>query len=91
VTSFRGPDGGYQLARAAADISVADVITAMEGGVAMTECCESAGLCFQDNNCSMQKNWKKINKMVYDMLAKITVTDMLGPVSQMGLGVYRGK
>lgn len=78
VSSVRGAEGGYQLNRQASQISLAEVIVAMEGGVAMTECCESKGLCVIDPLCSMKENWIKINKKVHDMLAGVSIVDMLG-------------
>lgn len=77
VSSVRGADGGYQLTKSAAQISVAEVITAMEGAVAMTECCENSRLCTIDPLCSMKENWLKINKKVHNMLSNISIIDML--------------
>jgi FeS assembly SUF system regulator len=79
VNSVRGAEGGYLLARPAEEISVADVISAMEG-LAMTECCESAGLCSIDSMCAMRENWQKINKMVQSLLARFTIIDMTEPL-----------
>lgn len=78
VQSIRGSDGGYHLIKPAKDISVADVIIAMEGGVAMTECCEISSLCHMDAGCSMRENWKKINKEVHAVLANYSVIDITG-------------
>ena len=78
VTSTRGTDGGYLLAKPAAEITVADVIAAMEGDLAMTECCESVGLCMIDSMCALRENWRKINGMVHAMLSKVTILDMMG-------------
>src|SRR5690606_8098214 len=80
VNSLRGAEGGYRLARPAAEISVADVIAAMEGELAMTECCESSGLCAIDSLCAMRENWRKINKMVHALLSRFTILDMTGPL-----------
>jgi len=77
VSSVRGAEGGYQLTRAAAQITVAEVIAAMEGGVAMTECCENSRLCAIDPLCAMKENWIKINNQVHSMLAGISIVDMM--------------
>ena len=42
VVSVRGPGGGYHLARHSADISVADIVAAVEGPIALTDCIEDA-------------------------------------------------
>ncbi len=78
VGSVRGSDGGYHLVKDAATISVADVITAMEGELAMTECCEYKGLCHIDAVCTMRENWKMINKKVQAVLAAYSVIDITG-------------
>lgn len=81
VNSVRGAEGGYHLARSGADITVADIIAAMEGELAMTECCESTSLCAIDSMCTMRSNWRKINKMVHALLGRFTLIDMLEPLS----------
>jgi len=80
VTSVRGAEGGYRLARVATEITVANVIEAMEGELALTECCEGDGLCFIDSMCTMRENWRKINKMVHSLLARFTIIDMTEPL-----------
>jgi FeS assembly SUF system regulator len=93
VNSVRGAEGGYRLARPAVSITVADVITAMEGEVAMTECCESINLCAIESACTMRENWRKINKMVQTLLARFTIIDMIEPLTLTGSiqGLFDGK
>ncbi|OGT61501.1 MAG: SUF system Fe-S cluster assembly regulator [Gammaproteobacteria bacterium RIFCSPHIGHO2_12_FULL_43_28] len=81
VSSVRGAEGGYHLARPGNEITVAEVITAMEGGLAMTECCESVSRCALDPACNMRGNWQKINKRVHAYLSGFTIADMLEPIS----------
>lgn len=80
VSSVRGAEGGYHLARPALEITVADVIAAMEGGTAVTECCESINLCAISASCVMKSNWLKINHAIQAMLAKLTIIDMSKPL-----------
>ncbi len=80
VSSVRGADGGYHLARAANEITVADVVAAMEGKIAMTECCDRTNLCVIDSLCTMRENWQKINKIVHSLLSRFTIIDMTGPL-----------
>lgn len=82
VTSFRGQKGGYQLARAAADITVADVVSAIEGKLAVTECCVSANACALDSLCAIKENWHVINKMIFSVLAGLTLNDMIRPLAK---------
>lgn len=81
VTSVRGADGGYRLARPSANITVADVISAMEGELAMTECCENISMCAIDSMCKLRENWRKINKMVHGLLDGITIDHMMGTLA----------
>lgn len=76
VRSFRGADGGYELARPAHTVTVADVLTAIEGGLAITECCH-ANLCALDSLCTVKENWQLINKKIMAALASITIHDMM--------------
>ncbi|MDX1554998.1 MAG: SUF system Fe-S cluster assembly regulator, partial [Xanthomonadales bacterium] len=64
VTSTRGANGGYQVAKAAGDINVAEIIAAIEGPIAMTECSVEQGLCSVEHSCSMRSNWQRISLAV---------------------------
>lgn len=85
VKSVRGADGGYSLARQPTKISVADIITTMEGKLAITECCETVSFCTIDSVCNMRTNWRTINKLVHGLLAKLSIADMLEPLTIQGL------
>jgi len=78
LVSHRGVQGGYGLSREASQISVADVIEAVEGPVALTECGENDS-CEFDGNCSVQANWLRINQVVRRALSNISVEDMIMP------------
>lgn len=80
VSSVRGAEGGYRLAKSAKEITIADVISAMEGELALTECCENRGVCVIDKLCTMRGNWQKINSMVHALLSKLTIIDMKEPL-----------
>lgn len=76
VTSFRGTGGGYQLARSTKDITIADVVSAIEGTLSMTECCSETSTCARDSLCAIKDNWKIINKIILDALGRVTLHDM---------------
>ena len=61
VTSTRGLHGGYQLARAAVDISAADILDALEGPVALTDCSAGHGHCGIESNCRAGRVWQRLN------------------------------
>ena len=80
VRAIRGAEGGYCLNNGASDITLADIVTAMDGKLAMTECCEQDGLCTIDSFCVFKENWKKINKAMHALLSQWTIKDMLTPL-----------
>ena len=77
VASLRGVNGGYRLARAPERITIADVVTAMEGPIGMTECSAQAGLCGHEPHCGVRVNWQRINQAIANALANVTLADML--------------
>jgi FeS assembly SUF system regulator len=80
VVSVRGARGGYRLSRPPAAISVAEVIHALEGPLAMTECTGVGGGCSQEPHCSVRGNWQRINETIYRALAEVSLDDMVLPM-----------
>ena len=81
LVSHRGASGGYSLARPARDISVVDIIAAIEGPIAMTECSVTApSLCDFEAACPVRSNWQRINDVVVRALAGLTLVDMKQPL-----------
>lgn len=68
VEAFRGSAGGYKLARDAHGITLADVVEAMEGPLAMTECCHTTGDCSISKGCRSRKAWQRVNHLIADAL-----------------------
>jgi FeS assembly SUF system regulator len=81
VTSTRGTGGGYRVARSSSEITVAQVVTAIEGSLAMTECCRGENLCVLDSLCAIKENWKVINNIILTALAGLTLQDMMQPLA----------
>jgi len=79
VVSTRGINGGYRLARASEKITIADIVTAMEGPIGMTECSAHAGACGHEPHCGVRVNWQRINHAIADALASVTLADMVKP------------
>ena len=80
LISHRGVKGGYILAAHPSVISIAEVIHAVEGPIAMTECIEAPGECNHEPQCQLRNNWHKINETVIQALGKITLSDMIRPL-----------
>ena len=81
VASTRGINGGYRLARVPASITIADIVTAMEGPIGMTECSAHAGLCDHETHCGVRVNWQRINEAIAGALQSVTLADMVKPLS----------
>src|SRR6202167_4728896 len=81
LLSHRGIKGGYILAREPRDISVLEIIAAMEGPMALTECStDVTGLCNLEPCCPIKTNQKIINQAVQGVLDKITLSDLIQPM-----------
>jgi len=79
LNSVRGARGGYRLARAPEKISVAEVICALEGPIAVTECSISDHNCEQSPKCSIRGNWTVINTAIQSALESVSVADLTQP------------
>lgn len=82
VTAQRGAKGGYALARPPQQIGIHEVIEAIEGPIAVTECSDETtdSLCEYETNCGVRANWQRINLAVHQALAQITLADMSFPI-----------
>lgn len=81
LESHRGANGGYCLAREPEAVTVAEVITALEGQIAITECTdEEPGLCTQEAVCPVRSNWNRINFAIRTALEGISLAEMSGVV-----------
>ncbi len=83
LVSQRGAKGGYGLARDAGDISVAQIIAALEGPIALTECTLGPGHCDQEVSCMTRLPWQRINLAVQEALARVSLAELVAP---QGLG-----
>lgn len=82
VESFRGASGGYRVNRPAGEISVAAVIAAIEGPIAMTECSVEEGLCSQEDSCGLRGNWQRISLAVAGALEGVSLAEMSAPLKR---------
>lgn len=82
LISHRGAKGGYSLARSAEAISVAEIIIAIEGPIALTDCIEGGGAACQfSSNCAVSSNWTRINDVFYRALQGVSLKDMSQPLA----------
>lgn len=77
VVSHRGAAGGYTLARPAAAITVAEIIQALEGPIALTACVDGAiDPCGSQGFCPMAGNWEKVNQAIQGALGSVSLEEM---------------
>lgn len=85
VRSTRGARGGYSLSNTPEQTTVAVVINALEGPIALTECEGERGGCEQSGSCHARGSWDVINRAVRTALDSVTLADMIrsaSPVNQ---------
>ncbi|MFL6722028.1 MAG: SUF system Fe-S cluster assembly regulator [Sphingomonas sp.] len=85
LTSARGATGGFALARAAQAISLADIVEAVEGPIAMTVCSSGATDCALDAHCRVKPHMGVVGNAVRGALGAVTLTSLCGPASTGGL------
>jgi FeS assembly SUF system regulator len=77
IVSSRGAGGGFRLARGAHDISLADIVEAVEGPIAMTACVEGGrNDCAVEENCRVKPRWNVVNGAVRGALAGISLSSL---------------
>lgn len=82
LVSHRGLKGGFALARPTDDISVADIIEAIDGPIALTHCTEPEETdCGYTDICSMRPKWQVINGAVRGALEDVKLTALIQPIS----------
>lgn len=82
LESHRGIGGGFALAKPPADICVADMIEAVDGPIALTNCIEDGrGDCSLTSICGMKPHWQVMNDAVRGALEGVTLEQLIAPRS----------
>ena len=82
LNSTRGASGGYRLQRPAAEISVADVIYALDEQRGLTECSFQPNECSLRGFCHVQGNWQLISQSIEAALDSVSLAALAGPSLQ---------
>lgn len=99
LTSVRGTSGGYRLQRPAVEISVSQIIFALEEHRGFTECSLQPNECSLQGVCAIQGNWRLISNAVEAALDSVSLDTLAKPslnkqdiehISQLASGVHRG-
>jgi FeS assembly SUF system regulator len=81
IKSQRGAKGGYSLARPAEEITAVQIIDAIEGPVAITQCSMSHSRCGIESVCGIGHNWQRISLAIRGALSGVTLAQLARPVS----------
>ena len=81
VNSQRGARGGYALARKPEEITAVQIIDAIEGPVAITQCSMSHSRCGIEAVCGIGHNWQRISLAIHDALRGVTLAQLARPVA----------
>jgi FeS assembly SUF system regulator len=86
LSSVRGAGGGFALARPAPDISLADIVEAVEGPIVMTQCGDGVNHdCALDAHCRIKPHMGVVGNAVRGALGAVSLTSLCGPASAGGL------
>jgi FeS assembly SUF system regulator len=81
LRSHRGVKGGYELARPAGVITVAEIIESLDGPIAVTDCVDGApGDCVIESMCPARTNWERINSAIRGALGEVTLAEMANAI-----------
>ncbi len=89
VVADRGVKGGYRLVRARSAVSLADVIDAVEGPIAVTECTTGDSSCELEGHCRVGASWLRVNDVVRRALGGVSLAEMTRPLRVGGLVTLR--
>jgi Rrf2 family protein len=78
ITSQNGPKGGYVLARRAMEITVGQVVRALEGPINIVECLDEDSECPQMAHCNLRRPVRKIQAAISHMLDTMSLAELAG-------------
>jgi Rrf2 family protein len=77
VSSFRGPHGGYKLAKAPDQITLSDVIECIEGKISITKCANSEHDCERGKDCKIGPHWRAIQNNFQKAMTSVKFSDIV--------------
>jgi Rrf2 family protein len=82
VCSFRGPGGGFVLARPPDKIRLSEILHALEGPLSLVHCVDDRGSCHRVNRCAARGVWRRVSTAIEDVLNQVTLRDLVEPKSK---------
>lgn len=77
VSTVRGAQGGYQMAQKPEDVTLRDIIDAVEGPIELSECAGADAACQRSGTCPVRWVWQRVTDSINAELEKIRLGDML--------------
>ena len=77
VKSVRGCKGGHMLTKAPKEITIGEIVCALEGGINLSECIENPGVCDKSKDCPARGIWEEATKAMHDKLNSMTLSEMI--------------
>jgi Rrf2 family transcriptional regulator, iron-sulfur cluster assembly transcription factor len=87
VKSHRGAKGGFSLARQASDVTIKDVIEAVEGPIYLNMCLAAPGDCSRDKLCPIHTVWEEAQEKMMDVLGRTNFADLAKAEKQLLLTI----
>jgi Rrf2 family protein len=76
VLATRGAHGGYVLSRSAEDISLAEIVEALEGPLDIADCADVPSCCVDSDACALKEVFVAANKALYDAFDRVSLADL---------------
>lgn len=84
LASQRGAHGGYRLISPPAEVSVADIVTALDGPIALTQCSSGPSVCDRENLCVSRRGINRVNTAIRTALEGVTLAELTTPYDFFG-------
>lgn len=84
VKSSRGAYGGYKLSRRPSQITIMEILRAVEGNLSIVECVDSPEVCDRVSYCISRTIWKKLKSEITTMLKTFTLQDLISEDKNIG-------
>lgn len=77
VDSVRGPGGGFVLTRSPDQITVHEILCALEGPPSLVECVTDDEVCEKSSSCAARRFWQRLSNLLQEALKNVTLASML--------------
>jgi Rrf2 family protein len=76
IRSVRGPQGGHALIRDPRELTVSEVVEALEGPIMPSDCLDEASQCSRSGGCAQRDMWEEVQSAVLEVLNRVTIAEL---------------